>query len=41
VALIARMRAAFDRVLAELSQLLLQVQSEILAVLDEAAAANA
>jgi len=41
---LARMRAAFDRVLAqiqELSQLLLKVQSEALVVLNDAAAANA
>jgi gas vesicle protein len=41
---LARMRAAFDRVLAqiqEVSQLLLKVQGEALAVLNDAAAANA
>ena len=41
---LARMRAAFDRVLAqvqEVSQLLLKVQSDALAVLNDAAAANA
>ena len=41
---LARMRAAFDRVLAqlqELTQLLLKVQSDALAVLNDAAAANA
>jgi hypothetical protein len=41
---LARMRAAFDRVLAqvqEISQLLLKVQSDALAVLNDAAAANA
>ena len=41
---LARMRAAFDRVLAqvqEVSQLLLKVQSDALAVLNNAAAANA
>ena len=41
---LARMRAAFDRVLAqvqEVSQLLLKVQGEALAVLNDAAVANA
>ena len=41
---LARMRAAFDRVLAqvqEVSQLLLKVQGDALAVLNDAAAANA
>jgi len=41
---LARMRIAFDRVLAqiqEVSQLLLKVQSEAMAVLNDAAAANA
>ncbi len=41
---LARMRTAFDRVLAqiqEVSQLLLKVQSEAMAVLNDAAAANA
>jgi hypothetical protein len=41
---LARMRAAFDRVLAqvqELTQILLKVQSETLTVLNDAAAANA
>jgi small-conductance mechanosensitive channel len=41
---LARMRAAFDRVLAqvqEVSQLLLKVQSDALTVLNNAAAANA